>query len=311
MRTPVLLIHFNRPDVTRRQLEALRQIAPRRVWILCDGPRADVPGELDRVGEVRALLDELPWRCKVQRLYRTRNLGSYRNISEGLDWFFEDCESGIVLEDKVLPDPSFFPYAQELLKRYADRSEVFAIAGHNRRREPLPINADYGFSNYFECWGWASWRRAWDQYDPAMRGWRDKTLWQNICLRVLPSNRSRWYWSRTFRRVAHQRVNSWAYRFILSIWKERGCVIIPKYNLIENIGSGSTAAQSANLEDLSVPATHVDFPLQHPEYIAVDPVIDQWFEDAVHSKSLGVRFNWCVRTVRRGLRRKSKQSEKI
>ncbi|MFT4902153.1 MAG: hypothetical protein ACI81V_001438 [Lentimonas sp.] len=305
MRTPVLLIHFNRPESTRRQLKLLTAIAPRRVWIVCDGARAEHPGESERVAEVRALLDDLPWRCKVQRLYRTTNMGCFKNISDGLNWFFQDCESGIILEDDVLPDSSFFPYTEELLTRYANRSEVFAIAGHNRRDEPFAIPADYGFSNYFECWGWATWRRAWEQFDPAMQGWQDKATWHSICHRVLSGSRARLYWNWVFRRVAEQRVDSWAYRFMLTIWKERGCVVIPKVNLTENIGFSPGATQTAHLEGTAVPARHFELPLKHPNQIAIDPLIDRWFEDGVHSKSLGVRFNWCVRTVRRGLQRKS------
>jgi len=307
MRTPVLLIHFNRPDHTRRQVELLRKIAPFRVWILCDGPRAWVPGEIERVAEVRELLDELPWRCEVQRLYRTRNFGCFSNISEGVDWFFKDCEAGIILEDDILPDPSFFPYAEEMLTRYADSPAVFAVSGHNRRREPLDIASDYGFSNYFECWGWASWSRAWKQYDRNMQGWKDKKLWQSICFRVLPGMRARWYWNRIFTRVANRRVDSWAYRFILSIWNKHGCVIIPKNNLTENIGFGPAATATAHMEGTAVPASNVDLPLQHPKHITVDPVIDKWFEDGVHSKSLSVRVDWCVRTVRRSFSRRARK----
>ena len=79
-------------------------------------------------------------------------------------------------------------------------------------------------------------------------------------------------------------------------------MVIPKLNLTENIGFAAGATQTAHLAGTAVPAQHQDFPLKHPDQIAVDPQIDRWFEDGVHSKSLGVRFNWCVRTLRRGLR---------
>jgi len=298
MNTPVLLIHFNRPDSTRRQLEALKVVAPQRVWILCDGPRAGRSGEAEKVAEVRAILDKLPWPCEVKRLYHEHNLGCFKNISAGISWFLNDCEAGIILEDDILPDPSFLRYCDELLIKYRDAAEVFAIAGHNRKPEPLAIKEDYGFSNYFDCWGWATWKRAWDQFDPTLNAWRDRSVWKVICKRVFRNFRARAYWAWMFRQVDLKRRDSWAYRFLLTIWKQRGCVVIPKVNLTENIGFTEEGTHTAHFSGQEVTACQQSFPLRHPHQIAVNPVIDRWFEDGIHSKSFMVRLCWLCRKLR-------------
>jgi hypothetical protein len=198
----------------------------------------------------------------------------------------------------MLLDPSFFPYTEELLTRYAD---ISAIAGHNRPCKHLPIAADYDFSNYFEHCGWASWLRAWSKYDHAIGRWRDTILWQDICQRVLPQNRTRWYWNRISGRVVNQRVDSWAYRFLLNIWNERGCAIIHKNNLTKTIGSFSpTVTQVVYLKDTVFPAPPVDLLLKHPEQITIDSVVDQSFEDGVRCMALAVRLGRCVRMLHRG-----------
>ncbi|MFT4901891.1 MAG: hypothetical protein ACI81V_001170 [Lentimonas sp.] len=79
----VHLIHFNRPDSARRQIEALKSVAAKRVWLLCDGPRADQAGEEEQVSQVRALLDNLPWTCEVRTLSRGTNLGCFSSVSKG------------------------------------------------------------------------------------------------------------------------------------------------------------------------------------------------------------------------------------
>jgi len=298
MHTPVLLIHFNRPDSTRRQLEALKVVAPQRVWILCDGPRAGRSGEVEKVAEVRALLDALPWPCEVKRLYREHNLGCFRNVSEGISWFLDDCEAGIILEDDILPDPSFFQYCDELLIKYRDAAEVIAIAGHNRKPTPFEMKADYGFSNYFECWGWATWKRAWDQFDPTLNAWRDRSVWKVICKRVFRNFRARAYWEWMFRQVDLRRRDSWAYRFFLTIWKQRGYVIIPKRNLTENIGFNESGAHTAHFSGLEVTSSEQRFPLNHPQAITLSPKMDRWFEDSVHSKSILVRLRWLCRKLK-------------
>ena len=303
MKTPVLLIHFNRPDQTRRQIELLRQVAPSRVWILCDGPRPNKVDDRVKVAEVRQLLDHLPWPCEARRLYRDVNLGCFRNISDGITWFLNESEAGIIIEDDVLPTASFFRFTSELLERYANADDVFAVSGHNRRSAALPIPYDYGFSNYFECWGWATWKRAWDHFDGDIRGWRDRSAWREISQRVLPHTRARLYWDFMFRQVANNKRDSWAYRYLLTIWKQGGHVLIPKWNLTENIGFNAEATHTGHFSGLEAVAHEQQFPLAHPKGIYVDPVIDRWFEDGVHSKSVSVRSQWLVRKVFSRLRK--------
>ncbi len=298
MDTPVLLIHFNRPESTRRQLDALKSIAPKHVWILCDGPRAHKPGEIEKVNTVRALLDDLPWDCEVQRLYRETNLGCFKSVSDGISWFLNDCEAGIILEDDVLADASFFPYCEALLERYADQPQVFAVAGHHRNPRPLEMESDYGFSNYFECWGWATWRRAWEHFDPTISGWRDPALWNRICQRVLKKQRARFYWKIMFGLVDAGKRDSWAYRYMLTIWKDAGLVAIPSINLTENIGFTQEGTQTAHFAGMEVRAGRQRFPLKHPDGIEADSSIDAWFEDGIHSKSPSVRMKWLMRRIR-------------
>ena len=92
MKAPVLLVHFNRYYSTRLQLEVLQEIVPKRVLILSDGPQPRMADQIGCVNKFRALLDELPWRCKVPRFYRTKNWGCFRLICEGLDWIFHDVQ---------------------------------------------------------------------------------------------------------------------------------------------------------------------------------------------------------------------------
>ena len=99
--------------------------------------------------------------------------GLRRNVSEGLDWVFAQTEEAIILEDDCLPDPSFFPFCDELLERYRDDATVGMICGTNLA--PRQIIADsvasYYFSRYCYIWGWATWRRAWRCYDREVKEW--------------------------------------------------------------------------------------------------------------------------------------------
>lgn len=299
MDTPLLLIHFNRPDISARQIEVLRPIAPRKVYVLCDAARPGRPGEAARVAEVRRLLQNLPWAADVKFLFRDENLGCFRNLSSGISWFMEEVGEGIILEDDCLPDPSFFPYCTELLERYRTDPRVFAVCGHNHSPKPLPIPESYAFSNYFACWGWATWQRAWSKFDPDLTGWRDRAQWREICLRVLPSWRARLYWRWMFGQVATGKRDSWAYRYLLTIWQNKGVSTIPRTNLVENAGLTSEGTHTKNSWHLHRRTIPLSFPMLDPGTVTTNRNYDRGIEDLVHSKSFAERVKWALRKIAR------------
>ena len=118
--TPVALVVFSRPEVTQRNLEALREVQPERLFVVGDGPRPGRQDEADRCAEVRALIQTgVDWPCSVQSRFASANLGLEANIELGLDWVFSQVDCAIVLEDDCIPDPTFFSYCEELLDLYA------------------------------------------------------------------------------------------------------------------------------------------------------------------------------------------------
>jgi len=298
METPVLLIHFNRPESTRRQIEALSMIAPKTVWLLCDGARTDRDGEVERVKEVRALLDDLPWDCEVTKIYRDENYGLQRNLSEGITAFLDHCEMGIILEDDCIPHASFFEYCSELLVRYADSEDVFTVSGYTDIATRPSTDHSYVFSNYFSCWGWATWKRAWDCYDPTLSAFTDPVKWKQIASHLNWGLRQRLYWTYILNRVLYGKTSSWAYRFQLSIWKHQGLAILPSCNMVQNIGFEGDATNTAGLTNFEVDSGAMDFPLTHPESLKPDLTVNRWVEDHTHSKSFGVRMRWIVMKIK-------------
>ena len=165
LQTPVVLIVFRRPDVTRRNLEVLRQVRPEQLFVVADGPRPDRPDEAARCAAVRELIDEIDWPCKVERKFAERNLGLEANVELGLDWVFSRVDRAIVLEDDCIPDPSFFRYADELLDRYAEEKQVWQIGGDTHLVPPAMFGEhSYGFSTWASVWGWATWADRWHDH---------------------------------------------------------------------------------------------------------------------------------------------------
>ncbi len=297
----VLFLVFNRIDTTKQVFEAIRQAKPPRFYIAADGPRANREGEAVKVQAVRDfVMSAIDWQCEVKTLFREENLGCKLGVSSGIDWFFEHEEEGIILEDDVLPLPSFFNYCEELLVRYRDDSSIALVSGCNLISKHFTPNESYFFSRYNHIWGWASWRRAWKYYDVTMKSWphwRDSNAIKDISAGDLPFE---YYWSEIFSRAEQGLIDTWDYQWTFACWSQNMVSILPKYNQIYNLGFGQDAthtksgAPSYVVE--SVPQD-LPMPLHHPEVVETSQKIDRLISSIV----FGVSFFSFVKAKIRAL----------
>src|SRR5271165_4717676 len=183
MRSPILFLVFNRPETTRRVFETIRAARPPKLYVSADGPRAGRAGEPQRCDEARRIATSVDWPCEVKTLFRDANLGCKMGVSTGISWFFDQEPEGIILEDDIVPLPSFFDYCDELLARYRDDERVAMISGCNPIANDFRVDESYFFARFCGIWGWASWRRAWRHYDvniSAWPAWRAESRLKNI-----------------------------------------------------------------------------------------------------------------------------------
>lgn len=287
LNTPVVLIIFNRPDTTAKVFEAIRQAKPSQLLVIADGPRPEKPGEAEKCAATRAIIDRIDWDCEVLKNYSEINLGCQQRVSSGLDWVFQTVETAIILEDDCLPHPTFFRFCAELLAKYRDEPRVMAISGDNFQcGQNSETDKSYYFSHYPHCWGWATWRRAWQHYDVKMKQWPEvrQTDWlQNI----LPDIHAVKYWSNIFEKVYSAGLNSWAYAWTFTCWRHRGLTILPNVNLVSNIGFGAEASHTKDVNSIfaNMPVNEINFPLVHPTAIARNILADDFTEKIVFSGS--------------------------
>jgi hypothetical protein len=277
LQTPVAFMVFNRPEPTRRVFEAIRQARPPKLLVICDGPRANVEGDAERVAEVRQIVAEgVDWPCEVLTNYAPANLGCRERVFSGLDWAFEQVEEAIILEDDCLPDPSFFSYCETLLERYRDEPAVMHIGANNFQGWRRRSLSSYFFSKYNHIWGWATWRCAWRQID------RDALCWLSPegkarVEATFDSPEERAYWSAIFDAVASPatRPNTWDYSWTLTCWAHGGLSVYPERNLVENIGFGPLATHTVgHTSPWQIPARTIG-PLVHPRKIVRNVAADR------------------------------------
>jgi hypothetical protein len=262
--TPILFLVFNRPDKTKRVFEAIRNVKPTQLFVSADGPRVDVLGEKDKCELVRAISTSIDWDCNLRILFRDENLGCGKAVSEGISWFFENVEEGIILEDDCLPNPSFFLFCQELLERYRDNAKITHISGNNFQLGKRRGNGDYFFSNYTFIWGWATWRRAWEKYDYSMRDY--ELLLTNYKYKYLIQREM-------MQAVKYGQLDTWDVQWQFTNFYYYALAIQPKINLVKNIGFSVDATHTKDNEPESIRNSkfgELTFPLRHPKKIKAD-----------------------------------------
>ena len=243
---PVLVMGFNRPVLMGRVLDRLRVVRPERVFIAVDGPRPDRAGEADLVAQCRDLAGAIDWPCEVSTLFQERNLGCGLGVSTAITWFFDHVEEGIILEDDIVADPSFFGFCAELLERYRDDDRVFAISGCNvvpRGRMADP-DAPYRFSAIPFIWGWATWRRSWAHHRLDITDWRARLPHRDLLRMTGYSIPSAAFWASEFALTARGDVDTWDWQLTLASMSVGGLTAVPNRNLVENIGFGPDATHT-------------------------------------------------------------------
>lgn len=288
---PLILIAFNRPDLLRQQLEIVRQHHQGQIFCVVDGPRAHKAGEAEKVAKVVELLEGLRPQFEVTFNCADSNMGCYRRIKSGLDWVFSQVDRAIILEDDCLPSPQFLSFAEAMLEQYAEDERVFSVSGTNLFPELSPPNQSWFFSRYHNCWGWATWARAWKKFIDTQSEWQQ--IRSSKAFRGTFRNlRSFLYWRRIFDQVYSGKINSWAYRWMLTSWMQNGLSVHAKINLITNVGDGADATRTAGSGLTRRETGMLEESFGDVEYVLPHYPYDRQFEDVVFSKSVGNRLVW-------------------
>lgn len=280
MNTPVLFLIFNRPDLTEKVFSVIRQVQPKQLFIAADGPREDKLGEAVLCAETRKIvMNMINWDCEVHTLFREKNLGCKIAVSAAITWFFESVEEGIILEDDCLPSKTFFSFCEKLLNEYKDFDSVKHIGGSCFLN--FTPNESFYFTIYTHIWGWATWKRAWKDYDVNIEHW-PLYKGKNEFKKIFNSKKEYLFWASNFDSVYSKIFDTWDFQWLFTAIKNNGLSIAPSKNLIKNIGFRYDAthvidpnSSVANLEIFDFDTEYLNYPCS----IEINKRADQYIHD--------------------------------
>lgn len=276
MKTPVLLVIFNRPRQTKEIFERLRSIKPSKLYVVADGPRTD--DEKVACDSARSIIDTIDWKCDLKKKYSEFNLGCGINESCGIDWVFQQEEEAIILEDDCLPHPSFFRFCTELLEKYRHDEKIMHISGNffQQKNRRFHTNSSYYGSTLPHVWGWATWKRAWKKYDYNLNEWPEAREGK-ILDKWFNNSAAQEYWSMVWNQYYNEKVNNYDARWVFACIINQGICINPTTNLVTNIGFDELATHTkVPDESANIPAYEMKFPLTHPGKLSINYQADMF-----------------------------------
>lgn len=276
----VLLLFFTRTRVTTFTFEQIRKARPARLYLYQDGPR---PGRQDDIVNIKQCRDTIEsmidWDCEVHRLYQEKNYGCDPSEYLSQKWMFETETKGIIIEDDDVMSVSFFRFCKELLDRYENDTRINMICGQNHLGTYDAGGADYLFCQGGSIWGWATWKRNVDLWDPQYKYLEDEytksVLKAKHGSKMMKGFFKTCLWHKSTGKEYYESIRN-ANQFTNAQFN-----IVPSKNMTCNIGIDIESTHSqANpyaicrwlRSRLFAETYEIDFPINHPQFVVEDVI---------------------------------------
>jgi len=257
MNVPVLLITFNRPEHTKRTLDALLIQAPKELYIFQDGARKNNHDDVLNCNKVREVIENAVKEKNiiVHRCYSDRNRGCRDAVIFAISSVLKNHEAVIVVEDDIITSPAFLSYMNNALEFYKERKTVFSISGHSPAPSKFAVPDDYSYDVYASPrlfnWGWGTWRNRWEQVDWSL-SYYDELLRHTAEIEAF--NRSGDDMFPMLRDEKEGLSSAWDIQFAFAHFKDHAVSIVPCISYTYNIGEdgSGTHCHNIHINDIAV-----------------------------------------------------------
>ncbi|MBF2014768.1 MAG: glycosyltransferase family 2 protein [Rivularia sp. T60_A2020_040] len=235
---PIALFVYKRPEHTHKALESLMQcpeFVDSPLYIFCDGAKKE-EDEL-KVMQTRKLVRSMVGK-KAQIIESSLNKGLAKSIVAGVTQLCEKYNRVIVLEDDLIVSSKFLNFLNAALDKYEDESSVMQISAYMFPVPEFVSRHEAIFLPFPTSWGWATWKRAWDYFDPETSGW--EILKTNKQMQIGFNLDGSYDYFKMLQMQKFGKIDSWAIRWYWSIFKKSGYVLFPAQSYVSNIGFDMT-----------------------------------------------------------------------
>lgn len=284
---PVVFFVFKRPKTTYDFLSRMHKAGIKKIYVFADGPRSDQEKVL--TSQVKAEINRFKKSHSGTTLitrYAPHNIGLRQNIITGLNAVFKKEKAAIIIEDDCVVSVDFFRFTQAMLTKYHSVAKVMSINGMSVGGNYQGYS--YSFTKYPQCWGWATWKRAWDLYNPTMPSFNKKS-WKVLAYSLSLSPILKSYFELMFNLVKKGQINTWDFQWTYAHFVNQGLAISPSTNLVSNIGFDSAATNTKTKTSVAaLKAGELPTQLKHQNKIIENLTISHEIERKFYSNPVAI-----------------------
>ncbi|MBB5396530.1 sugar transferase [Mucilaginibacter sp. AK015] len=243
---PIALFVYNRPYHTDQTLSYLQKnllAAESPLYIFSDG--AKTLADKASVEAVRLVAAGASGFKSVKVIERDQNMGLANSIISGVTQLVNQYGSVIVFEDDLISSPYTLQYFNDALIRYANQDQVMHIGAYMFHLQDKSLPETF-FFRAATSWGWATWARAWKNFEPDIDTLMAQFDAEKIRRFSIDGTMNFWKQMQEFKA---RKNNSWAIRWYASVFLKNGLTLNPSKSLIHNIGHDGTGVHS-NIEHM-------------------------------------------------------------
>ena len=275
--TPVLLIAFNRPNTTQKVFDEIKKNKPSKFYFAVDAPRNGNISDEINCKLVQEIANQVDWECEFHKRFSNINQGCGPGPYNAITWAFENEDRLIILEDDCVPAQSFFNYCDELLEKYKNDTRIWLISGNQFNEEAVKTNHSYFFSKYGHTWGWATWKRCWEQMDLKMSNY-PLIIEQDLFKSAFRTKKEARFFEKIYNEIYYDRTSMshiWDFQFAFYLLSNNHLSIVPSKNLVKNIGYLGTHSEIKNkFHDRPIDGNYKIS--LHPDFILCDIDYDDY-----------------------------------
>lgn len=246
---PIVIFTYNRLDHTKQTIEALQDnvyAKESHLYIYSDAPKNEQAKK--SVEFVQNYIKTIQGFKSVTIIERDENWGLARNIIDGVTKIINQYGKIIVLEDDIVTSKYFLKYMNDALEVYKNEERVMQAGGYMYPIDNSSLN-DTFFSRAGDCWGWATWARAWNFFerDP------EKLIGSFSKSEIYEFNFENQmnFWQQVIDN-ASRKIYTWAIFWSAIIFKKHGLVIYPSHSMTSNVGFDNTGEHCGITNDFYV-----------------------------------------------------------
>jgi hypothetical protein len=256
----------------RGLLQSLAPLKPKLILLAVDGSRKNRTNDAELVRQTQELASEITWDTEIRTRFRDSNLGLRGVVVDAVTWANSEYGRVIVLENDVRAEP-----------------QLLDFLNYNLVPEEHLCHPDHAsrLSVYPESYAWATWDRAWRKYDDDITWAKNASLgdMKKICGSTAGALR----WKLNFSDASAERIDTWAYRWLASMWANNLKGVSSNRNVSQYKGfEGGTHKRRqmkwSELEIEQLPTSEGKI-----NNIGVDKLADRWLaRNIFKSTTLGV-----------------------